>query len=122
MYERLQTLCTSSGITITELCKQITGSSGNLPTWKKGNIKADSIVKICDYFNISADYLLGRIENPNLNTEININNSANNNSVNIDPAPAPDSTTQQLADTFNQLSFEDKIKAMNYVLELKNKE
>ena len=41
MFERLRELCVKNGIAITDLCKQITGSSGNLPTWKKGNIKAD---------------------------------------------------------------------------------
>lgn len=120
MYERLQTLCTSSGITITELCKQITGSSGNLPTWKKGNIKADSIVKICDYFNISADYLLGRIENPNLNTEININNSANNNSVNIQTVPNND--IKEITELMEGLSLVQRSKIIVMIDEMKNKE
>jgi len=120
MYERLQTLCTSSGITITELCKQITGSSGNLPTWKKGNIKADSIVKICDYFNISADYLLGRIENPNLNTEININNSANNNSVNIQTASNND--IKEITELMEGLSLVQRSKIIVMIDEMKNKE
>ena len=67
MFERIRTLCIENGITVTELCKQVTGSSGNLPTWKKGNIKADSICKIADFFQVSTDYLLGRTDEPHSN-------------------------------------------------------
>jgi len=65
MFERIKTLCLENGLTVTELCKQVTGSSGNLPTWKKGNINPVSLVKIADYFHVSVDYLLGRTENTN---------------------------------------------------------
>lgn len=65
MFERIKTLCLKNGLTVTELCKQVTGSSGNLPTWKKGNINPVSLVKIADYFHVSVDYLLGRTENTN---------------------------------------------------------
>lgn len=27
----------------------------------------DVIIKLCDYFNVSADYLLGRTDNPEIN-------------------------------------------------------
>ena len=64
MYELLKILCSKKGITITELCKNITGSSGNLPTWKKENIRPSSLIKIADYFDVSTDYLLGRTDNP----------------------------------------------------------
>ena len=80
-----------------------------------------NFAKMADCLGVSVDYLLGRTDEPKNTAKILQSNSIDN-SVNIDPAPAPDSTTQQLADTFNQLSFENKIKAMNYVLELKNKE
>lgn len=57
-YDRLQGLCLNNGATITALFKEITGSSGNLSTWKKGNINPDALIKICAKFRISADYLL----------------------------------------------------------------
>jgi transcriptional regulator with XRE-family HTH domain len=59
MYEIIQTLCKSNGITVTALCEKITGSKGNLSTWKKNNIRNDYLVKISEYFNVSTDYLLG---------------------------------------------------------------
>lgn len=69
MFERIRVLCVENGLTVTELCKQLTGSSGNLPTWKKGNIKADTLCKIADYFNVSTDYLMGRTDEPIANTK-----------------------------------------------------
>lgn len=64
-FTRLQDICKANGTTPTALCKIITGSSGNLATWKKGNIRADYLQKIADYFNVSVDYLLtGAKETP----------------------------------------------------------
>lgn len=62
MFERIDYLCKKNNITITKLCLEITGSKGNLPTWKKGNINPASLMKIADYFSCSVDYLLGRTE------------------------------------------------------------
>lgn len=59
MYEIIQNLCKTNGITITALCEKITGSKGNLSTWKKNNIRNDYLLKISEYFNVSTDYLLG---------------------------------------------------------------
>lgn len=64
MFERIQELCRKNGTNITSLCKEITGSSGNLPTWKNGNIRNDYLIKIADYFNVSTDYLLGVTSDP----------------------------------------------------------
>lgn len=56
--EKLNELCIQNGISLTNLCKEITGSSGNLPTWKKDKIRPDWLRAICIKFNISSDYLL----------------------------------------------------------------
>ena len=60
LYERLKKICRENNITPTVLCTKITGSPGNLATWKKGNIRTDYLIKIADYFGLSIDYLLGR--------------------------------------------------------------
>ncbi len=71
MYERVKLLCKQNNITITSLCIEITGSSGNLSTWKKNNFKSDSISKICIKFGVSADYLLfGKFGSLDLNNQI----------------------------------------------------
>lgn len=94
MFERIENLCKNHNTTITALCKEITGSSGNLPTWKKENFKNDSISKICIKFNVSADYLIFGKENQN----------------NLSP------DQQELLDLYNQL---DPIKQAEFKGELK---
>lgn len=56
--EKLDELCVKNGTNLTSLCREITGSSGNLPTWKKDKIRPDWLREICLKFNISCDYLL----------------------------------------------------------------
>lgn len=60
MYERIMHLCKENNTTITALCVELTGSKGNLATWKKGNIKAEILHTIAKRFNVSVDYLLGK--------------------------------------------------------------
>ena len=60
MYQRIQSLCQENGITITALCVKITGSKGNLSTWKNGNIRPEWLSAISDEFGVSTDYLLGK--------------------------------------------------------------
>jgi transcriptional regulator with XRE-family HTH domain len=62
MYEIIKSLCEERGTTITSLCKEITGSSGNLSTWKKGYIKRDYLEQIADKFDVPVDYLKGETE------------------------------------------------------------
>ena len=59
LFEKISQLCDEQGLSVTTLCKELTGSSGNLPTWKKDNIRPETVTQICTYFNVSADYLLG---------------------------------------------------------------
>lgn len=63
MYNKLKQLCDEKGTTITKLCEIVTGSSGNLATWKKGYMRSDYLLKVAQYFNVSVDYLLGYTPN-----------------------------------------------------------
>ena len=58
IYERIKSLCEKDGTNITALCKKITGSTGNSETWKKGNIRSNSLILISQEFSVSIDYLL----------------------------------------------------------------
>lgn len=60
MYSRLENLCNEKKISITALCIKVTGSSGNLSTWKKGYMRSDYLCKCADILGCSVDYLLGR--------------------------------------------------------------
>ena len=65
IYERLCGLCKTNNTTPTALCVKITGSKGNLPTWKKGNIRSDYLLAIAKEFNVTTDYLLCKTDDPN---------------------------------------------------------
>ena len=130
MYELLEKLCKDSGISITKLCLDITGSKGNLPTWKKGNINPVSLLKIADYFNVTVDYLLGRTNYPNAivksngyvmkeNTIENNSNNGDNIINNSSVSSETDEMTSELIKRFSNLSFDEKIEVFNYIKNIK---
>lgn len=60
IYDRIAGLCDAQNISVNALSTTLNISNGNHATWKKGNIKVEHLLKICNYLQISADYLLGR--------------------------------------------------------------
>ena len=58
MYERIEQLCKQNGTSITRICEEITGSKGNLATWKKNNIRPEHLVQIAALFDITIDFLI----------------------------------------------------------------
>jgi hypothetical protein len=54
-------------VTAYKLSKDTGLSEALISNWKSGRQlpKYDSIKTLCDYFNVSADYLLERTDNPN---------------------------------------------------------
>lgn len=60
--ERLQSLIQEEGITINKLATDLGISNSVVYYWVQGKTtpNADYIIAISDYFNICADYLLGR--------------------------------------------------------------
>lgn len=58
MYDRLLTLCKQKQLTITALCTAVTGSPGNLATWKKGYMRSDYLLKASQLLECSTDFLL----------------------------------------------------------------
>ena len=127
MYELLKSLCLERGINVTELCKQVTGNSGNLATWKKGYMRSDYLKKAAEILNVSADYLLGRTEQKNAsmnngsvinsgsnNNIQNGNNIINSNSKNITQS-APIENDDVWA-TYSKLSTKDKLEVQLDIL------
>lgn len=101
--EKLESLCSKNGTNLTALCKEITGSSGNLPTWKKDKIRPDWLRAICLKFNISSDYLL------------DLPNSTSKKAI----------LTQDEQDPlfrFNRLNPDFQIKAQAYMIDLYEKQ
>lgn len=64
-YERYAKLCRSMGGTPNSVAKEIGVSSGSITAWKNGaEPRYSTVVKIADYFDTTADYLLGRTDDP----------------------------------------------------------
>lgn len=67
-------LIQNSGITVYKISKDTGISESLMSQWKSGRQlpKYDSLNILADYFNVSGDYLLGRTDNPNVNTKNNV--------------------------------------------------
>jgi len=59
LFKRVEALCNENNISVSALLTEITGSVGNAPTWKKGNIRSADLIAVCMKFDVSADFLLG---------------------------------------------------------------
>lgn len=58
-YTYLQEVCKKNGKTVTGIAKELNVSTSNVTTWKNGTIpKGETIIRICELLNVSADYLL----------------------------------------------------------------
>ena len=99
LFDRVEALCKMNNITVSALLTEITGSTGNSPTWKKGHIRSDYLLAICQKFDISADYLLTGADYA---------------------APALEPHERQLLDAFKKLSYEGQNVAINQVAALAN--
>lgn len=62
--ERIKALREEKDLTLAELAKELDTVKSSLSYIENGKkpVKDDLIVKICDYFDVSADYLLGRTD------------------------------------------------------------
>lgn len=94
MYNKLKQLCKEKGTNVTNLCELVTGSSGNLATWKKGYMRSDYLMKAAEYLGVTSDYLLGLDDVPNRKEK--------------SPAAELTEAEQKLIDNFRQLSELEK--------------
>lgn len=128
IYKIIDSLCKKYGISVTKLCTNVTGSKGNLPTWQKGSINAQSLIKIADYFNCSVDFLLGRTDKPKpeAETEAETHIEQNHQFIQNDNSPIVlsvptgtelDEMQKELLSRFGKLQFTDKIDFMQQLVE-----
>lgn len=71
---RLRMLIDAKGITVRSLAKDLNVSVGVLSDWQNGNKtpRGDSIMKLAEYFGVTADYLLGLTDASVIDTDIRI--------------------------------------------------
>lgn len=117
MYELLKKLCIERGTNITELCKQVTGNSGNLATWKKGYMRSDYLKRAAEILEVSADCLLGRTDyatNTISNTGTNNGTQANiiNNDCSIDTFNNP-----AVSRAYKDLTEREKLSVQMFILD-----
>ena len=87
-----------------------------------------SFAKIADYLHCSVDYLLGRTDNPDINTNVrtgdvtgvNINGNTNTN-VNIG-TPSKEQDTADLVEMIQELPLVKRAKVITYIDEMKKEE
>lgn len=53
-------LCRQRGMSLTKLEELLQLSNGTIGKWDKVSPKAESLIKVADYFGVSVDYLLDR--------------------------------------------------------------
>ncbi len=61
IYERIEKLCKTSQITVTELCRECSIPRATMSDFKQGRSKtlsASALSKIANYFEISVEYLI----------------------------------------------------------------
>lgn len=61
-FERFKELCEEKQMTVTGFLKKMDWSTSKVTYWKTSPPSVDTINKIADYFNVSTDYLLGKID------------------------------------------------------------
>lgn len=66
---RFYEACNLRGLKPNNVTKALGLSSATATKWKNGSDpKADALIKIADYLDVSVDYLLGRSDDPNKKT------------------------------------------------------
>lgn len=68
LLERVKELINQHSMTIAELERKTGLSPGSIRNWGKSIPSGDKIQKVADYFDVSTDYLLGRVDTPYINS------------------------------------------------------
>lgn len=60
-WSRLLELCNKKGTSPTAVVKLLNIGAGSVTKWKNGTTpRGTTLLKLCDYFGVSVDYLLGK--------------------------------------------------------------
>lgn len=63
---RVKELCEKRDTTLVGLERELGFSRGSMRKWSKSSPSAEKLQKVADYFNVSTDWLLGRVEEKNV--------------------------------------------------------
>lgn len=62
---KVQMLCSENNITLTSLERELEFSKSSISRWESNSPSVDKVIKVAQYFKVSADYLLGLSEYKN---------------------------------------------------------
>lgn len=107
-------LCILRNTTPNSVCKRLNLSTATATHWKNGTMpKGDVLCDIANLLNCSVDYLLGRIDEPEIKSLV----LKNDEKV---VQTSDDKTVSQLISLFQKLSLKDKSEVINLVIKLSN--
>ncbi len=121
-YEIFVSLCESVGKKPNTVGKELGIGSSIITQWKNGSVPStEKVLSLADYFNVSADFILGRTINPitNAGNSVSGNSNSGNNSISVGAVPkatsveTQDSLISEFLKRFEKLDFEDKLEIMN---------
>lgn len=69
IFDRIQKLCKIRNITIAALERECGLGNATIKKWGISTPSGDKLAKVADYFNVTTDYLLGRVD-PNIDQKI----------------------------------------------------
>lgn len=58
MFEKIKSLCSKNGISITQLEKNLSLGKGTICNWKNGNPGVDKLQKVAEFFGVNIQYLI----------------------------------------------------------------
>lgn len=92
-----------------QLCKILETNSNKIYDWKIGKSKpsAEDISKLADYFNVSADYLLGR--------DVPIKTKTDGSTEALSSAASLSSSQKQLVELAESLTDDEIKKVLSYI-------
>lgn len=62
LYERVHMLADKQGLSDFDLSRKLGLSRNAVYSWQKSSPKTETLEKVAEFFNVSADYLLGRTD------------------------------------------------------------
>lgn len=100
---RLKELRQKANITQKELALSINTSQQNIAFYEKGERKPkhEMVEKLADFFNVSTDYLLGKTDIPDPDSDIDLD-TAIDNSVAYDGTPITDQDREIIKNYLNE--------------------
>lgn len=111
-----------------DLAEVMEVSPSTISMWENGEREPDivSLKKIADYFDVSMDYLLERVDNRNDFYYVNGNNSVqvngNNSTTSVlesEPTFYEDTLTKKFVDIFSKLDFDKQLSVMNFTMNIR---